>query len=456
MDKKYFGKEDNSNCTQALFSRMINKPSPERLLDEDLARERVEPYVVDMTKELPDVEPLVCIDGSCVCSRGNISAVCGEAKSRKTFLTSALVASAMAMPAERINNFKNIYNNMYLNVLWIDTEQGEMHVRRVIQRIAHMTGATLGGSTFEPHLTTLALRELAPHQRKAMLYDALLVGYYDIVVIDGIADLQRNTNDLEESDALVAELMALSTHTNTHIICVLHTNPGSDKARGHLGSSLQRKAETVLFVHRVGDCSVVEPQFCRNEPFERFAFAINEEGIPELCDVPHNEDQRNDIVAMVADVYGGAIERATLISKLVETKGLKRTTAQMKIKRLIDRELLVSDGNLVRLPTVDTTSSSDGTLSRCHNVTGGGGSVTSVTDVTRSGDTSKTADNQDCNICHTLTHPCDSVTSVTTTTEADRSVPSRTPTVDEILARWAANGVDIKRPYVEDDDECPF
>ena len=37
--------------------------------------------------------------------------------------------------------------------------------------------------------------------------------------------------------------MSLSTKTNTHILCVLHTNPGSDKARGRLGSSLQRKAK---------------------------------------------------------------------------------------------------------------------------------------------------------------------------------------------------------------------
>ena len=37
--------------------------------------------------------------------------------------------------------------------------------------------------------------------------------------------------------------MPLSTKTNTHILCVLHTNPGSDKARGYLSSSLQLKAK---------------------------------------------------------------------------------------------------------------------------------------------------------------------------------------------------------------------
>lgn len=30
---------------------------------------------------------------------------------------------------------------------------------------------------------------------------------FDLIVIDGIADLQRNTNNLEESDALVGALI---------------------------------------------------------------------------------------------------------------------------------------------------------------------------------------------------------------------------------------------------------
>ena len=343
-----------------------------KAMEYDEAKERVEPYIVDMTKQLPEVLPLVSINGSCLCSVGNISAVCGEAKSRKTFLTSGLVASAMAIDYHKLNNFKNVDKNHNLDVLWVDTEQGEMHVRKVVDRISEMTGAKLGGLVSEPRLTTLALRELSPHERKQRMYDAMMLMHYDLVVIDGIADLQRNTNDLEESDALVTELMAISTIANTHILCVLHTNPGSDKARGHLGSSLQRKAETVLFVHRVGDISVVEPQFCRNEPFERFAFTINEEGIPEICDLPNERsDERHPAVALVEDTFGGAIERATLVNKLIETQGINRTTSAMQVARLIKRGELILDGKIVKSPNV--------TMSQCHNVTGGGGSVTSVT-----------------------------------------------------------------------------
>ena len=322
-----------------------------KAMEYDLAKERVEPYIVDMSKQLPEVLPLVSINGSCICSVGNISAVCGEAKSRKTFLTSGLVASAMAIPYNKLNNFQIVDKNHNLDVLWVDTEQGEMHVRKVVDRISEMTGAKLGGLISEPRLTTLALRELAPHERKQRMYDAMRLMHYDLVVIDGIADLQRNTNDLEESDALVTELMALSTLAETHIMCVLHTNPGSDKARGHLGSSLQRKAETVLFVHRVGETSVVEPQFCRNEPFERFAFSINDAGIPEVCPLPMEgaTSDRHPAIALLEDEYGGAIERTTLINKLIEAQGLNKSTAYMQVMRLIRRGELQLDGNVVSL-----------------------------------------------------------------------------------------------------------
>ena len=387
----------SSNVDLVISNKLIGKPlnsttlsdkeiteSAVRRLELDLAEERLRPYVVDMSKQLPDVEPLISINGSCVCSRGNISAICGEAKSKKTFLTSALVASAMAVPCDRIDNFKTVESNPLISVLWVDTEQGEHHVRRVVQRITQMTGAKLGGAIAEPRLTTLALRELAPHERKARMYDAMRLTPYDIVVIDGIADLQRNTNDLEESDALVAELMALSTQTNTHIICVLHTNPGSDKARGHLGSSLQRKAESVLFVHRAGDSSIVEPQFCRNEPFERFAFTISEEGIPQLCDVPQSTDSRNEVVAIVEDLYGGTIERSTLVARLMDSLGLARTTAHMRIKRLIDKGLLVADGDRVVSPSATTKRGvvTPVTHSHIHMGVGGVNGVNDVTTVT--------------------------------------------------------------------------
>ena len=361
-------------------SKSSNLTNTQLIKREELRRaeEYVKPYIVDMSRDLPEEQPIISIDGCCICSRGNISAICGEAKSKKTFLASALVASAMAIPLDKLNNFKSVDKDMNINVLWVDTEQGERHVRRVIDRISEMTGAKMGGLLSEPRLMTLSLRELSPMDRYKVMMEAVKRYPFDLIVIDGIADLQNNTNDLEESDALVGLLMALSTKTNTHILCVLHTNPGSDKARGHLGSSLQRKAETVIFVHRNGECSVVEPQFCRNEPFERFAFAVNEEGIPEICDIPQSGeiDINSRIVDILSTEYGGVIERVTLWKKLVEALGLNGPTAKMRVKRLIDKGLLAADGNLVRIPSNKVTEKQG--VPPCYSVT----DVTNVTDVT--------------------------------------------------------------------------
>ena len=47
---------------------------------------------IDITKPYIEAEPMIAIDGSCLCSAGNISAIVGEAKSKKTSLTTALVA----------------------------------------------------------------------------------------------------------------------------------------------------------------------------------------------------------------------------------------------------------------------------------------------------------------------------------------------------------------------------
>lgn len=463
----------NKHLTSGVRRNITNQPLPQEFIDltgkalekaikaweYDLTEERVQPYLIDMTKELPEIKPLISIDNSCVCSVGNISAICGEAKSKKTFLTSALVASAMAMPFRGINNFSNVDKCADINVLWVDTEQGERHVRRVVERISEMTGAKLGGAVSEPRLTTLALRELSPHERKAMMLDAMSLMHYDIVVIDGIADLQRNTNDLEESDALVSELMALSSKCETHIICVLHTNPGSDKARGHLGSSLQRKAETVLFVHRSGEASIVEPQFCRNEPFERFAFKINEEGIPELCPLPSEPlmtVSRPEVVAIVEDYYGGVIERNTLVNKIMELNGVSSKAAQMTIKRGIDRGHIMLDGNRVVVCGNNSNKS--------NRITGGVTPVTPVTSVTPEVSATETAETAETSrtidfINHRLlghserseesvhdlaTDPAAPATPAAPVPPAPQSEMPFAPSYKQSMAAW------------DDDDDAPF
>lgn len=303
-----------------------------------------EAYAINLNEEYIEPTPVIEMDGVVIASEGNISAVVGEAKSKKTFLCTAIVGDLIRLLRKdsRFGVTKRL-----CNVLWIDTEQSEIHVRKVVERLLTLTESPCEKD--HPLLKTLKLRELCPLERKDLLFKSIEVYKPKLIVIDGISDLQHNTNDLEESEAIVTNLMALSTVYECHIMCVLHTNPGSDKARGHTGSALQRKAETVLYVRKIGDVSVVEPQFCRNEPFERFAFRINDEGLPEPCDLPSEAAQGtaegNDVVRVMRQYFPDGVLRTTLTNKVMEVLNCSRNCSKVKISRAIRKGLIEVSGD---------------------------------------------------------------------------------------------------------------
>ena len=110
--------------------------------------------------------------------------------------------------------------------------------------------------------------------------------------------------------------------------------------------------------------SVVEPQYCRNQPFERFAFQVvnaSEElcakypraeglGLPEECELPATpRDKEDDCVRILRDEFGGCAERKLLCSKVEEVLGVTANYANVKISRAIEKGLLNYDKTLVSL-----------------------------------------------------------------------------------------------------------
>jgi hypothetical protein len=77
------------------------------------------------------------MDGSTIASEGNISAIVGEAKSKKTFLCSAIVGDLI-----RINNNTNRFGieRNICQVLWVDTEQSPAHIQKLLFRINILGG----------------------------------------------------------------------------------------------------------------------------------------------------------------------------------------------------------------------------------------------------------------------------------------------------------------------------
>jgi hypothetical protein len=97
---------------------------------------------------------------------------------------------------------------------------------------------------------------------------------------------------MDEVGTIVMRLVMLVSklikeELNISIVTVLHQNKSDTNARGHIGTELMNKSETVISVTKSEqdkEISIVEPVACRNIDFEPFGFEINEDGIPILAE----------------------------------------------------------------------------------------------------------------------------------------------------------------------------
>ena len=213
---------------------------------------------------------------------GNFSFVQAPPKSKKTFFVSLLSAVYLA---ENLESFCGELkaNRENKHIIHFDTEQGNFHAQMVFKRPIDMIGL----KTEKYH--TLALRQLSFKERvdfiEYYLYDKLEGKEIGLVIIDGIADLCSDVNNIEESNAVVQKLMKWSKELNCHIVTVIHSNFGSDKPTGHLGSFLEKKAETQiqLELNTVNKGLVtVSCKRSRNAPFDNFSFKVNSFGLPQV------------------------------------------------------------------------------------------------------------------------------------------------------------------------------
>lgn len=194
-------------------------------------------------------------NGTVVGTLGNFSASIGKAKSKKTFNVSAIVAAALKNGTVLLYSAELPKDKR--KILYVDTEQSPYHCLKVMERIAAVEQA---------------------------IYNTPELG---LVVIDGIRDMVYDINSPGESTRIISKLMQWTDDRQIHIHTILHQNKGDENARGHIGTELNNKAETVLLVEKDknnSDISRVSAMHIRAMDFEPFAFRINDRALPELVE----------------------------------------------------------------------------------------------------------------------------------------------------------------------------
>jgi hypothetical protein len=187
-----------------------------------------------------------------------------------------------------------------------------------------------------------------------------------LVVIDGIRDLVSSINSEEEATKIADFLLQMTAQKNIHVITVLHQNKGSETIRGHIGSELQNKAETVAVVSRdkdSKDCSTFKADVTRNEEFDGFQFYINEDGLPVIDgEVVVNKtksatkatpdeidvESHNEIIAQLNQTKNYSREELKkslqAIIKAIVGQHFGEKKVDSFIKYYVENELLVKEG----------------------------------------------------------------------------------------------------------------
>lgn len=235
-------------------------------------------YKLDRNKRPAPVPPILSIDGQPVLQRGGTTCISGGAKAGKSTLIASICAALVGnTPVLGITKELPVED-----AVLFDTEMSENEIWGFLDIITKISGC---GETWD---NALKLDELAPEERLQQIVDYIAEIRPGVALIDGVADLLNDPNDLRESKALVAELNRIAHEYQTAILAVLHTNPGTDKSRGHLGSEIDRKFQTCILIEKneSGEFARVTPRLTRKKPFREFAFRLNSEGLPELCTAP--------------------------------------------------------------------------------------------------------------------------------------------------------------------------
>jgi hypothetical protein len=229
---------------------------------------------------------------------GNISMIKGEEKARKSWLKSLILGCVFDGNSNVYS--KDIKGNDLQDkyVIDIDTEQDKYYNWLSSNRIPKMVGSPQNGIV-PSNYVSINLREHTAKIRREYLKWLFMESEYrnklGIVSIDGYVDMLDNFNDLLESVDFTQSLMTYSTISQCHITGVLHLNPGQDKARGHLGTILQQKCETIVIIKDEGTTSKVICQRSRGKKFNDFNLGVNNDWLPYVVD-------ESDVIRTITEI----------------------------------------------------------------------------------------------------------------------------------------------------------
>jgi len=309
-----------------------------------LARVDLESHRFDPNRRPELLHAVYSLAGVPICTPANLTAITAEAKAGKSALIGAMIAAPIASESGSGNpDLLSVEsaNPAGLAMVHIDTEQSPDDHWHLVDRALRRAGAQLPSWLRSYCLTGLNAKAIFDALKRILERSAQDHRGVHSVLIDGVADLVRDVNDSAETNPFVAELHDLAIRYHCPIVGVVHFNPGSEKSRGHLGSQLERKAESNLKLTKDGEVTVICSTKQRRAPIlektgPRFRWSA-EAGMHVTCSSiasERDQQQRQTFLCQRDDAFKDrpAMRYSELITNVKDLFKVSDRTAERRVE----------------------------------------------------------------------------------------------------------------------------
>ena len=296
--------------------------------------------------------PIFMIGDNVISTAGNLTVLAAQAKAGKSAFLGAMLAAALNSKTEEGATLGvRSPGAGGRAVLHFDTEQSRFDHDALVRLALKRAGL----SDPPACLRSYCLTDASVADRLAMMrLEIARAGNVFAVFLDGVADFVHDPNDPAEAFAFVGELHRLAIEADCVIVAVLHENPGSadfGKTRGHLGSQLERKAETNLRLSKSeGVTTVWTDRGARHCDIPKTAGIRFEystlEGCHCLLDSANDaraQAAKDELTAFAASVFQGqaaGLSWSELRNRIMLLSGVKESGARARLQKMAEAGLI--------------------------------------------------------------------------------------------------------------------
>ena len=315
-------------------------------------------YCIDRNIDYPDPEYLMEIGGVPTLPKGNLAALSAKWKNGKTFFCDIL--SAVFLGANGFGGLRSL--KPIGKVQFFDTEQAVSDTARILKIINSMISEQRHDDIKVYCLRNACIENMDNNSEEISRLDfisqTIASGHPDLVIIDGIADLIYNYNDVIESQDVVNKLAALANEHNCCIVTVMHQNKSKqDKSmKGHLGTMLFQKCSDVFSVEKVSSLFIVTHQVSRHRQCDDFVFKIGIDGVPvdaaddrQQAEELKKQGEQQQLIATMRQVMENGVrecQRKYIVKHMVEQGMCKSSKAYQFVNEAIEQNILVSENGV--------------------------------------------------------------------------------------------------------------